>query len=473
MERLGGRYEVHTPLASGHGRTVYEGHDDVLQSPVGLLVLDRDHPHAAEVRDAARRAAAVDGPHLQRILDVDVDDGRVFVVTRWSSAHTLADLLGGEPLPPREAAVVVAEVADALSAGHAAGLYHLRLDPRDVLVGDRTQDGTTLTGLGVRAALSPRDDDPVTDADRSRADTRRLGAVLYATLTGRWPDGPCAGLPGAPQVADRPARPRQVRAGVPAGLDVVTCRALGMPGEGAPLDDPADLSAALRTWTDQPVRPQAEPTADPSGLPRGAWVALAAVAGVLAVGVLLLGWTVVQDRRAEPVTPGPTPTSAGAGTGSITPTPGTPHALAIASAVAFDPQGDGEENDDTAPLAIDGDLGTAWTTLTYATRPLGGLKDGVGLQLRLARTSEVEGVDLQLVGKGSDLQVYTASGAPSSLKDYRLAAEVLGAGDRLTLRFAPPKTADTVLIWLTGLPATADGYQGGISEAVVRGTPVR
>jgi hypothetical protein len=188
------------------------------------------------------------------------------------------------------------------------------------------------------------------------------------------------------------------------------------------------------------------------------------------VGVALLGWTVVTDRRGEPVTPASTPSALP--TGSLRATPDTPRALRIASAVAFDPLGDGEENDTTAPLAIDGDLATAWTTLTYASRPLGGLKEGVGLQLRLDRTSEVAGVDLQLVGKGSDLRVYTAAGAPRSLKDYRLAAEVLGAGDRLTLRFDPPKTADTVLIWLTGLPATADGYQGGIAEAVVRGTAV-
>jgi hypothetical protein len=466
---LAGRYELRTALAVGHGRTLWEGHDLVLDRPVGLLVLDRGHPQAQAVRAAAQRASQVEHPHLQRIVDVDDDDGRVFVVTRWSSARTLADTLLSATLTPRDAAVLVGEVADGLAAANSAGVHHLMLDPRDVLVGE---GGTTVTGLGVRAAISPSDALPH-DVDGSLleegvADTRRAGCLLYACLTGRWPGGQCSGLPAAPEVDGRPARPRQVRAGVPRSLDLVTYRALGYPTDGQPsLDAASALSEALDAWRRSGSPPEDENPTRPR-IPRAAWFGLVAVASLLAVGVALLGWALWQDRTVEPQ-PVATPTAAETSPPATVPTdaPEVP----IARAVAFDPQGNGTENDSSAPLAIDGDVTTAWQTLTYTTRQLGGLKGGVGLQLRLSQTTDVTQIDLELVGRGTDLEVLTALGHPQKLSKYRLAAKFLGAGDRLTLRFAPPKRADTVLLWLTGLPAVATGYQGGIADVVIRGEP--
>jgi hypothetical protein len=54
----------------------------------------------------------------------------------------------------------------------------------------------------------------------------------------------------------------------------------------------------------------------------------------------------------------------------------------IVSAIAYDPDGDGIENDALAALAIDGDASTAWTTVCYSSRFLGG-KGGVGLVVTL------------------------------------------------------------------------------------------
>lgn len=470
VERLAGRYDLLTRVASGHGRALWQGHDTVLDRAVGVLVLESDDPRGDDVRRAAQRAACAEHPNLQRVVDVDVIDGRVFVVTQWSAARTLAELLVAQPLSPPRAVWVVARVARALEAADAAGVHHLVLDPRDVLVGE---DEVTVAGLGVRAAVHPEPTCPV-DVSGSpgqrdgQCDARRLGALLYAALTSRWPGGDCAGLSAAPTVDGRLCRPRQVRAGVPPALDVIAWRALGHADDGrGTLDTPAEVASAL---AEQELRPatDAVPGTGSPGLPPTAWAGLFAIAALLALGVGLLGWQVWRGRSQPPPIPISTPTDAPSAPTS--PPPEQLGVVPVAAARAYDPQGDGVENDDETPLAIDGDLTTAWTTVTYATRDLGGLKRGVGLQLRLQRPSDVEGIDVQLVGRGTDLRVYTARGRPSSLRGYRLAAEVVGAGDQLTLRFAPPKAADTILLWLTGLPPTADGFQGGVSEVVVRGS---
>ena len=67
---------------------------------------------------------------------------------------------------------------------------------------------------------------------RELTDTRDLARLLYAALTGYWPGQPgSAGsapglLPPAPENDGGLCTPRQVSAGVPAGIDDVTCRAL-------------------------------------------------------------------------------------------------------------------------------------------------------------------------------------------------------------------------------------------------------
>ena len=80
------------------------------------------------------------------------------------------------------------------------------------------------------------------------------------------------------------------------------------------------------------------------------------------------------------------PGAAGATTVSASPTtpaaPATP--IAIAAVAAYDPEGNGEENDDLAMAALaDGDPATVWRTVCYA-RSLMGDKPGVGLALTFA-----------------------------------------------------------------------------------------
>ncbi len=257
VERLVGRYDLIEQVASGKGRALWRGHDVVLDRPVGILVLDRDHPHATAVRAAALQAARIEHPSILRVVDADLDDGRVLVVTRWLRGTTLADQLLSGPLPPREAVRVTRDVAGALNAAAAEDVHHLVLDPRDVLL---TDHGVVLVGVGVRAALAG----VTPDADADQTDAWRLGALLYAALTARWPGEPCAGLPAAPMVAGQLPRPRQVRAGVPFDLDDIAWRALHPTVERS-LRTPHDVADALdqlgspRSWPSPARSPPASP----------------------------------------------------------------------------------------------------------------------------------------------------------------------------------------------------------------------
>ena len=129
------------------------------------------------------------------------------------------------------------DIAGALTAAAAEGVHHLVLDPRDVLL---TDHGVVLVGVGVRAALAG----VTPEGDPYQVDAWRLGAILYAALTARWPGEACAGLPAAPMVAGQLPRPRQVRAGVPVDLDDIAWRALH-PSVAHPLATPQAVAEAL------------------------------------------------------------------------------------------------------------------------------------------------------------------------------------------------------------------------------------
>lgn len=90
---------------------------------------------------------------------------------------------------------------------------------------------------------------------------------------------------------------------------------------------------------------------------------------------LVLWATLGEDKPTVPITP---PSSSVPGGGQAGGTPPL-------TATLFDPDGDGTEKTDDVPKAVDGDPATAWSTLCYGDRWLGG-KQGVGLTVDLGRT---------------------------------------------------------------------------------------
>ena len=188
---------------------------------------------------AARAASRLNDSRFAQVFDVEDDWDHAYIVSEWAAGDSLDDMLASGPLDAARGARIIAEAAEAISAAHAAGLAHLCLSPDSLRW--TAGGGVKITGLGIDAALTGASAD-----DPGLADTRRLGMLLYATLTGHWPGSDCPTLPPAPVQDGLPCSPRQVRAGVPAVLDEITTQALMLGGgDGSALTTPDQLSAAL------------------------------------------------------------------------------------------------------------------------------------------------------------------------------------------------------------------------------------
>lgn len=238
--RLGGRYRLEDRVAAAAGWAAWKAIDETLARAVTVLTFAPGFPRLREVVTAARAASRLNDSRFAQVFDVEDDWDHAYIVTEWAAGDSLDDMLTSGPLDAARGARIIAEAAEAISAAHAAGLAHLCLAPDSLHW--TAGGGVKITGLGINAALTG-----ASAEDPGLADTRRLGMLLYATLTGHWPGPDCPTLPPAPVQDGLPCSPRQVKAGVPAVLDDITSQALTLDGgrDGRALTTPEQLSAAL------------------------------------------------------------------------------------------------------------------------------------------------------------------------------------------------------------------------------------
>jgi hypothetical protein len=468
-----GRYRLVDQVGGGSGWQAWKAVDVRLARPVTVQTFDQGFPGAEAAVAAARVASRVSDARLARVFDAVADHGRVFVVTEWPSGDSLADLLAAGPLDPGQATEIVIQAAEALAAAHAAGVAHERLTPDCVRWTPGV--GVTITGLGIDAALGP---DGLGPGDPVLADTRGLARLLYAAMTARWPGGGWPFLPPAPEVGGYPRSPRQVRAGVPAGLAGLCCQVL-VPGRYAePLvTTPAALAAALHRIAATADRHRPPPPRAPAvttGRRPAAARVMASIAAVLAVAAVGQGtWSWWHPRAVA---------EANSTVSQFRWPPGA-SVLTPVAAAGFDPlsgpaEDPGNENTAQAHLAVDGNPATAWHTQYYLGNPrFGGLKSGTGLLLDMGRRVRVSSVTVTLGPvPGADLRVEAGNSdtrAPATLRGFTTVARQRNAAGTVTFSARAAAAARFVLLWFTRLPPQTPGstglFQAEIFNVVVRG----
>ncbi len=487
-ERRIERYVLHDLMSEAGSIRLWRAMDEVLERPVTIRLIDREDPRAESLCDSARRSAGVDDRRLVRVLDVVEFESDVGVVTEWVSGRTLSDLLderSGEPLDAGSALALATEVGRGVLAGHHAGVGHGRLRPSSILITDSGE--VRVIGLGVDSALWGPSLPARVGVD---PDVHGVGALLYAAVTGHWPDGLLDGLPAAPRAGRRVLPPSSVVADVPLILDELAARSIaGMtpPRARLPYADMDDLVAALAqapnrlaattlaTFAPRPMRPRSR-----TALGLGA-----AVVAAGCVGVGLLGWRIIQGAPS----PWAAPSSAVASDfltapvdradeAAAVPTDAASAPIVIAKVFAFDPFGvttrDPEQKGgrafgaETVPRIVDGDSTSAWLTPVFDSPDLGGSR-GTGVILDLGESVPIRSVVINLMGNGTDLQVHVADELGADYDLWPLLNSVTGASTRIDVRSPRSLEGRYVLIWLTRVPPyDTGGYLGGIRSVEVR-----
>lgn len=261
-------YEILEELGRGGMGVVYKARQLKLNRLIALKMLRG--VDLIEARDLLRflaeaeAVAAVVHPHVVQVYEVGQHEGRPYMALEYLPGGTLADLLkrrketgdGSGRLAPREAAELVARLAQAVQAAHDQGIVHRDLKPANILFGkdeairmkDETNTssatpkvsdfglakrvtGTDLTKtqavMGTPAYMPPEQARGDTKFVGPGADIYGLGVILYECLTGSRPfegDDQWAVLRRV--IDELPERPRNRTPNVPRDLELIALKCL-------------------------------------------------------------------------------------------------------------------------------------------------------------------------------------------------------------------------------------------------------
>jgi WD40 repeat protein len=258
-----GRFQIRRELGRGGFGIVLLAYDPQLRRDVALKVPKADALLEPESRQRflreARAAAALDHPHLVPVYEAGEAGSLCYLASAYCPGPTLAQWLRGrsEPVPTREAAALVATLAEAVEHAHARGVVHRDLKPGNVLLQtDGLQPGGLGTpkitdfGLAKQLAVGPDSSGaasmtqsgaivgtpcymaPEQAAGQSArvgqaADVYALGVILYELLTGRPPFVAETPLETLLQVQiDEPVPPGRLRGKLPRDLETICLKCL-------------------------------------------------------------------------------------------------------------------------------------------------------------------------------------------------------------------------------------------------------
>ncbi len=249
--RTMGRYAITERLGAGGMGEVYRARDTRLDRDVALKVLPpgllEDDRARRRFRKEALALSRLNHPNIATVHDFDFADGIDFIVMELVEGTSLDRRLAAGPMGEEELLRVASQLAEGISAAHAAGVLHQDLKPGNLRV---TADGRlkildfglatlvkapTATSAtmhqsdergvsGTLPYMAPEQFDGKAD---ERTDIYQAGMVLYELATGRraFEEKQPAALMRA-ILGDEPSSPRSINPKISAPLEPVILKAI-------------------------------------------------------------------------------------------------------------------------------------------------------------------------------------------------------------------------------------------------------
>ncbi len=262
-----GRYEIRGLLGNGAFGRVFRGYHPDLGREVAIKV-----PHeeglTPEFREAflreARVCAGLHHPNVCPVHDAGTHGNLPYIVMRFVSGGTLAEVLKRERQTPQSAVSITRKLAMGLDAAHSHGIIHRDLKPANVLYDEangevliadfglaRSVGQTNEASMGVVKGtplyMPPEQALGRADQIGPGSDVYSLGIIFYEMLTGRVPfSGETQWMVLRDHCETPPQPPSAVCPGLDPRLDALCLKAL----EKKPADRYASAKDFAKALTD-------------------------------------------------------------------------------------------------------------------------------------------------------------------------------------------------------------------------------
>jgi TolB-like protein/tRNA A-37 threonylcarbamoyl transferase component Bud32/uncharacterized protein YdbL (DUF1318 family) len=485
------RYRIVRWIAEGGMGEVYEAEDEHLHERVALKAVraraSADAQVIARFKLEIQLARKVTHPNACRIFDLGVDREAgvdvLFLTMELVRGSTLADRLHlGGPLALADAFEILAQVAAALDAAHAAGVIHRDLKTTNILLAPAGEGHTraVVTDFGLARSLDAAGvvAERVTGAVQlvgtpaymapeqvegqelsARTDVYQFGVVMYEVLTGRLPfEGHTPLSTAVKRVKEKAPSPRLHRPALTPAWEAAVLKCLELEpaarfasasdalrsleqadlAEGTPAPEPVQgaTNAATSRLSQPPARPR-----------RSGGLAVAAVAACVSA-VVVFG--LLRHATRERGAPG---MSAAGGLAPLpVPPAGTRRSLAV---LPFANRG--------------GDAEVAWVSLALGETLATELAAAEELRLVPADAVERTTADLELAPAAHHDAATLARLGKNLHVDYVLAGsyEARGAHD-LHLALALESTRDGRTVFALDATGTSDDLPALVAAAAPR-----
>lgn len=294
-----GKYLIVGQLGRGGQASVYRGVHSSLGRDVAIKwshhALDADADAHHRLMKEGSLLASLDHPGILRVFDVDVHEGRPFLVLEFARGCDLVHFAQREKPTPRQAASIVARVARALAYSHQHGVVHQDIKPQNILVDEAGRprladfgiarlgniwsgDSSETSEGGTLNYMAPEQLQP-DGVSGPASDIFGLGGVLFFLLCGQEPRR----LPENVTLAFEEVRKGSIdwsrleQSNAPRALQPICRKALALPAENR-YARAEDMAVDLERFVERS-----------SVVRRGlSWLAAAVLAGILVLGVALL-----------------------------------------------------------------------------------------------------------------------------------------------------------------------------------------
>ncbi|MAT15943.1 MAG: hypothetical protein CMJ46_11820 [Planctomyces sp.] len=259
VPRMIGRFRVKSKLGMGGYGIVFLANDEVTGRDVAIKIPRPDvmmsDPRLRRFRNEARTAAQLDHANILPVFESDNEGAVPFIVMPYIAGGNLAswrDAQRGE-ISPRDAAVIVLQLARGMAHAHSRGVLHRDIKPANVLLepvaeqnahrlpftprltdfglakldnGDQNLTRTDST-LGTTSYMAPEQALGNTRNISARSDIFSLCVILYELLSGKHPFRGEVSLETINNITQAdPAPTRRFRRNVPVDLQAICLKGL-------------------------------------------------------------------------------------------------------------------------------------------------------------------------------------------------------------------------------------------------------